>query len=116
MSREPWKCTRGRFPGPGGRWQISSGGGTRPVWSRAGHESLFQSPDRRVISVSYTVKGDLFTTGKAQEWPDVRLAEIGDVATFDLSPDGKHLAALLVVGTEAEMPLTHLTFLLNFFR
>jgi Tol biopolymer transport system component len=103
------------FPGPGGRWQISSGGGTRPVWSRSGHELLFQSPDRRVISVSYTVKGDLFTTGKTQEWPDVRLAEIGDVATFDLSPDGKHLAALLVVGTEAEKPLTHLMFLLNFF-
>jgi len=102
------------FPGPGGRWQISSGGGTRPVWSRAGHELLFQSPDRRVISVSYTVNGDSFTPGKQQERPDIRLAEIGDLATFDLSPDGKHLAALLVVGAEAEKPRTHLMFLLDF--
>jgi len=107
-------CAR-PFPGPGGRWQISSGGGTRPVWSRSGHELLFQSPDRRAMTVSYTVKGDSFTLGKQQEWPDLRLAEIGDLATFDLSPDGKHLAAILVIGAEAEKPVTQLTFLLNFF-
>lgn len=109
-----WQVYVRPFPGPGGRWQISSGGGARPVWSRAGHELLFQSLDQRVISVSYTVKGDSFTPGKTQEWPDVRLAEIGAAPTFDLSLDGKHLAGLLVFDTEAERPRTHLMFLLNF--
>ncbi len=34
------------FPGPGGRWQISYGGGTEPVWSRNGKELFYRSADR----------------------------------------------------------------------
>jgi serine/threonine-protein kinase len=32
------------FPGPGGRWQISTGGGAYPIWSRAGTDLLFNEP------------------------------------------------------------------------
>ena len=30
------------FPGPGGRWQVSTGGGGFPLWSRDGRELLFR--------------------------------------------------------------------------
>src|SRR5262249_48758082 len=32
------------FPGPGGKWQISTTGGTYPVWSRTRHELLYRTP------------------------------------------------------------------------
>ena len=32
------------FPGPGGRWQVSTDGGRLPLWSRNGRELLFPEP------------------------------------------------------------------------
>jgi hypothetical protein len=99
------------FPGPGGRWQISKGGGVLPLWSRDGRELLFQMPDGRVMAVGYTAKGDSFAAGNPRAWSETRLqAIIGNTSNYDLAPDGKRLAALL-----ASEEATHPTFLLNFF-
>jgi len=32
------------FPGPGGKWQVSSGGGQSPVWAPNGKELFFRAP------------------------------------------------------------------------
>jgi eukaryotic-like serine/threonine-protein kinase len=37
------------FPGPGGRVQVSSGGGVEPVWARNGRELFFRSGDRMMV-------------------------------------------------------------------
>src|SRR5260221_2396699 len=34
------------YPGPGGKIQLSSSGGTEPVWSREGREILYRDADR----------------------------------------------------------------------
>ncbi len=39
------------FPGPGGQWQVSTDGGTEPVWARGGNE-LFYRHDREMMSVA----------------------------------------------------------------
>ena len=104
------------FPGPGGRWQISTGGGIFPLWSRDGRELLFRASDQRVMAVGYTAKGDSFTAGKPRVWSEARLADFGPSSIYDLAPDGKRLAAVLAAGNAGgEKPNTHLTFLLNFF-
>jgi len=103
------------FPGPGGRWQISTDEGSFPVWSHDGRELLFETPDRRVMAVSYTAKGDSFANGKPRLWAETRLLGAGVLSNYDLAPDGKRLAALLAEHVEGEKPPTHLTFLLNFF-
>ena len=48
------------FPGPGGKWQISTGGGRFPRWSQKRHELFYLAPDNRIMVVSYTVDGDSF--------------------------------------------------------
>ena len=104
------------FPGPGGRWQVSTGGGRSPLWSRDGRELLFQPLDRRVMAVTYTAKGDSFAAGKPSLWAETRLRITGgDAADYDLAPDGKRLAAMVADDADAEKPPTHLTFLLHFF-
>jgi len=103
------------FPGPGGRWQISSGGGGVPLWSRDGRELIFKTPDFRVMAATYNAKGDSFAAEKPRIWPEVRLREIGSFSTYDLAPDGKRLAAMLADDATGDKPPTHLTFLLNFF-
>src|ERR1700676_5576985 len=34
------------YPGPGGKWQISTEGGTEPVWTRNGRELFYRSGDK----------------------------------------------------------------------
>ena len=74
-SRGPCEVYVRPFPGPGGRWQISTGGGSFPLWSRDGRELLFETPDRRVMAVSYTAKGDSFAAGKPRVWAETRLLD-----------------------------------------
>jgi Tol biopolymer transport system component/predicted Ser/Thr protein kinase len=107
------------FPGPGGRWQISTGGGFFPRWSRDGRELLFETPAQQVMAVSYTVGhatgGDTFAAGKPRMWAESRLRNTGVYYNYDLAPDGKRLAAFVADDANGEKPPTHLTFLLNFF-
>ena len=100
------------FPGPGGRWHISTGGGSFPLWSRDGRQLFFEALDQRVVmAVSYSAKGDSFAPGKPRVWSETRLLNLGPISVYDLAPDGKRLAAMLA---NDEAP-THLTVLLNFF-
>jgi serine/threonine-protein kinase len=104
------------FPGPGTKSQISTGGGRFPVWSRAGRELIFRKPGEGLQAVSYTTKGDTFTASAPQVWSSVSLRDDSGFPSYDLAPDGKRIATFLASeDTPAQKPLTHLTFLLNFF-
>jgi len=104
------------FPGPGGRRQVSTGGGSWPLWSRDGRELLFKTLDRRVMAVTYTAKGDSFAAGKPNLWAETRLRwGVPVVSSYDLAPDGKRLAAMVDDDADGEKLPTHLTFLLHFF-
>ena len=48
--------------GDGGKWQISTDGGTLPLWSRKGHEIIFQGRDGRLIAVD-VVTSPAFSAG-----------------------------------------------------
>ena len=96
--------------GEGGKWQISTGGGTIPAWSRKNSELLYQSGDR-IMAVSYTMKGDSFMPEKPRVW----LSKLGGSTNWDLAPDGKHLAVVMPVDTpEGAKPDHEVTFIFNF--
>jgi hypothetical protein len=51
------------FPPTGGKWQISTGGGVTPRWSRSGREVFYVAPDGSMMSVPVRISSD----GKAIE-------------------------------------------------
>ena len=63
------------FPGPGGKWRISTGGGTYPRWSRLTHELLFLNPydpnPVKVMAAPYSVSGGSFQADTARPWTPV---------------------------------------------
>ena len=101
------------FPGPGGKWLISSGGGTYPLWSRSGHELFYLGSDQRIQVTDYTVKGDSFVAGKPRQWSAAQLAL--SPSLFDLMPDGKRMVMALPQEADAGKPNGHVTMMLNFF-
>ena len=105
------------FPGPGGKWQISTAGATYSFWSRDGRELFYRTADNRIMLVDYAVKGDSFTAGKPRVWSvtQVRPTPEGSPA-LDLAPDGKRFAILPDSdAAQAQTGSVHVMFLLNFF-
>jgi serine/threonine-protein kinase len=101
-----------------GKWQISTGGGTSPVWSRDGRELLFETFDSHIMAVGYAVKNGSFAAGKPRLWTATSLSFIGAFNfsyNYDLAPDGKHIAALLSDPDDDRTPIAHLNFLVKFF-
>ncbi|MGA2880272.1 MAG: protein kinase [Bryobacteraceae bacterium] len=99
------------FPDNGGLWKISNNGGHNPIWSRNGHELLYQAGDQ-MMAVSYSAKGGTFAPEKPRVW----LAKVGGTA-WDLSPDGKRLLVLAPVGSPDAAKAEHEVVLFqNFFE
>jgi serine/threonine-protein kinase len=100
------------FPGPGGKSQISTGGGNSPTWSRARQELFYGTADSRIMVMPYTVDGDSFRTEKPRLWSEGRYGQRQD-RSFDLHPDGNRF----VVGpdTMATTKQDHVVFIFNFF-
>jgi Tol biopolymer transport system component len=106
------------FPGPGGKWQISTGGGMYPIWSRDGRRLFFLTPDWHIMVTSYTLKEGSFAAGKPQTWSQKQLIYLGGNYPYDLAPDGKRFAVVLnASGTEEseQRPIDSVTVRLNFF-
>jgi hypothetical protein len=101
--------------GSGGKWQISTGGGTTPLWSRTAPELLYQSGDQIMVA-SYTVSGDTLVPGKPRVWvPKLGASAMGNSAVWDLAPDGKRVAVVTPESAEAFKQEHEVVFLENFF-
>jgi serine/threonine-protein kinase len=103
------------FPGPGGKWQVSTDGGTQPEWSQTQNELFFGALNNRIMVASYTVEGDSFHAEKPRLWSEARYIprESGQRA-FDLHPDGERFALAGVVETQ-ESKQEKVVFIFNFF-
>jgi len=106
------------FPDKGGSWQISSNGGSVPVFSRNGRELFFfNAPDERIMVASYSAKGDSFVAEKPRMWSSqsMGMALSGTVGgQYDVSPDGKRIAAATYARTSTPQDSGHVIFLENF--
>lgn len=88
------------FPNPGGKWQVSTNGGTQPVWSRDGKELFFTSVDQKMMAAEVkTGGGDKFEAGVPKALFDVRFSRIiggGTGPWFDVTSDGRFLIPTVI--------------------
>ena len=90
-----------------GRWLVSTGGGTRPLWSRDGRELFYVSPANALMRVGVERAASWSATTPAM------LLKEGSVITpagvlgrsYDISPDGQRFLVLKPVGeSNAQAP------------
>jgi eukaryotic-like serine/threonine-protein kinase len=89
------------FPEHGGKWQVSTGGGDVPVWSRDGRELYFIAADRRLMAVEVKSSGTKFEAGLPTP-----LFEVRQSAQFDVSKDGRFLIHVPQDEAASNVPLT----------
>jgi Tol biopolymer transport system component len=101
------------FPGPGGKWRISTEGGfTAPIWSATAHELLFGNQDKgQVMFAPYAVVGDSFQAERPQIWAPVGYAPGGN---YSLHPDGKRLAIVAGADEDDGIAQDKVVFFFNF--
>ncbi|MDP1675269.1 MAG: protein kinase [Bacteroidota bacterium] len=97
------------FPGPGGKWQVSTNGSLfRAFWRRDGKEIYYQSRDGKIMAAEVSASGGTFSVGNVK--PLFEAVTIGISAFLDVSPDGQKF---LMVYNKVETKSDHLTLVLN---
>jgi serine/threonine-protein kinase len=80
------------FPGPGGKWPISTDGGTGPAWSADGRELYYRQGDA-LMAVPIT-PGDEFRSGRPQPVFTSRYESIEGARNYDILPDKQAFVAI----------------------
>jgi len=103
------------FPGPGGKWQISTGGGMTPRWSANGRELFYHTLDNRLMVAEYTSSGDSFTAAGPRLWSPGQFTARGPNRNYDVHPDGQRVVVMKI--PDADIPtITKVSFIFNFFE
>jgi len=100
------------FPATGGKWQLSTDGGTEPVWNRNGHE-LFYRSGPKMMAVDVATQ-PAFSAGKPRMLFEGSYAAsvfpLTGVA-YDASPDGQRFLMMEEAGQPK--PATEINVVLN---
>ncbi len=75
------------FPGPGGKWQISSAGGSRPTWRRDGKEIVYLGADDKLMAAEVNAKGSNFEVGAVKQLFQTRPQRPGTI--YDAARDAQ---------------------------
>jgi eukaryotic-like serine/threonine-protein kinase len=90
------------FPGPGGKWQISTEGGVEAQWSRDGRELFYRAGDN-MMAVTIETKAT-FRASPPRVLFEGRYARIGwPQANYDVAADGRFL---MIRGDDQTLPTT----------
>ena len=102
------------YPGPGGKWQISTEGGGEPVWNHNGRELFYRSGDK-MMAVDIATQ-PAFTVGKPRMlFKGPYLPTPLTAVNYDVSPDGQRFL-MLKPSEQAQAGPTQINVVLNWFE
>jgi Tol biopolymer transport system component len=94
-------------PVTGGKWTVSTGGGTQPRWRGDGKELFYVAPDGKLMSVGIKATATAFDRGAPQALFDLRSAIPPSNTTstgYVPAPDGKRFLVVTAPRAAAEAP------------
>jgi Tol biopolymer transport system component/predicted Ser/Thr protein kinase len=101
------------YPGPGGKWQISTEGGTEPVWNPNGLEMFYRSGDKMMAVDIATQPG--FSAGKPRMLFEGQYGPSPvPIPNYDVAPDGQRF--LMLKPSEQARAPTQINIVLNWFE
>jgi serine/threonine-protein kinase len=77
-----------------GRWQVSTAGGTRPVWAQSGRELFYLDASNTLTAVPVRTSEPTIGIGSPAKVFDNKYAEPNPSRHFDVSPDGQRFLML----------------------
>jgi Tol biopolymer transport system component len=100
------------FPGPGGKWQISTGGGIEPRWRRDGKELFYIAPDGKLMAAPTQGAGQTVEAGAAVALFQTRIVGGGQYRLkqqYAVAPDGQRFLINITAADATASPITIVT-------
>ncbi len=95
------------FPGGGGKWQVSTRGGSQPRWRRDGKELFYLAADNKLMAVEIKEKGASLEIGNVQPLFQARPVSVLTFgAVYDASADGRRFLINSATEQESSEPIT----------
>ncbi|MGD1068598.1 MAG: protein kinase [Bryobacteraceae bacterium] len=83
------------FPGPGGQWHVSTGGGISPRWRADGKELYYVAPDDKLMAVPVAAQsvaqGAALAPGTPEALFQTQMPRIAFRPQYDVARDGRFL-------------------------
>jgi len=92
------------FPGPGGKWQVSTAGGMSPRWRHDGNELYYLAFDNTLMAAAVNGRGASFGVGAVK--PLFRARTAGASYLYDVSADGLRFLVNTLPEQTASAPIT----------
>jgi len=90
------------FPGPGGQWQVSTGGGSMPRWRADGKELYYLAPDLKIMAAAITVQGASLAPGTPEALFQTHVTVNANRQAYDVGRDGRFLIATELESASSE--------------
>lgn len=94
-----------QFPGPGGQWQLSTDGGSEPMWSADGHEIFYIDSGRNLVSVPVTTT-DTLEAGLPEMLFDPPIFPVTQRERYVVTRDGERFLMLSTTSGVSVRPTT----------
>ncbi len=92
------------FPGPGGKRQISTAGGSYPRWRGDGKEIFYLALDNKLMAAEVNGQGATLEVGAVRPLFEARPAGAGNV--YDVTADGQRFLVNTAVEQKVSSPIT----------
>jgi len=93
------------FPGSGGRWQVSTKGGSQPRWRQDGKELFFIAPDLKIMAVEVRAAAT-FDYGMAKPLFQTFIDNYNSPNRYAVTENGQKFLINIPVGDETANPIT----------
>ena len=97
------------------RWQISTAGGTRPLWSRDGRELFYLVGSGTIMAVPVEMT-QTFAAGRPEIVVEGDYAAVGVGRAYDVSPDGRRFLMVKNVDAGGEAPPAQIVLVQHWFE
>jgi dipeptidyl aminopeptidase/acylaminoacyl peptidase len=101
-----WEVYVRRFPGGGGKWQVSTRGGAQPRWRRDGRELFYLAPDGKLMAVDVKASGATFETDTPRELFNTSITAFNRRNQYVVTGDGQRFLVNLSAEDRDSAPIT----------
>jgi serine/threonine-protein kinase len=102
------------YPGPGGKWQISTEGGTEPTWNPNGRELFFRNGDK-MMTVNIAAQSGFSASKPRMLFEGPYVPSPATATNYSISPDGQRFLMLKPADASDVAP-TQINVVLNWFE
>ncbi len=100
---EEWEVYVAPFPGPGRKWQVSSGGGGWPRWRGDGQEIIYEDSTGTLVGIGVEARGN----GLAFSEPEPLFQhKVSQGKSWDVTDDGQRFLVVEPEENQDPQPVT----------